>query len=162
MILLSPNFTLDEFTRSQTAERTGKPIVVELDSPVFINLQYLCMTLLQPIRTALGAVVISSGFRPDWLNRMVGGSPRSDHLTGLAADIIVPGRTPMEVAQAINGMNLGYKQLINEFGRWVHISSPGPGVAPRRQNLTIWNDGRGTRTTEGLHAVADLQARVTA
>lgn len=159
---LSPHFTLDEFTRSQTAERMGRPIVVAPDSEEFRNLQYLCMTLLEPLREALGPVVISSGYRPGWLNAAVGGSSRSDHLTGLAADIIVPGRTPMEVAQAVNAMNLGYKQLINEFGRWVHISSPGPGVAPRRQNLTIWNDGRGTRTTEGLHAVADLQARVTA
>ncbi|GFM34207.1 D-Ala-D-Ala carboxypeptidase family metallohydrolase [Desulfovibrio subterraneus] len=157
-VLLSPHFSLDEFTASQTAERMGRQIVVEPGSDVFRNLQHLCLTLLQPIREALGPVVISSGYRPPWLNEQIGGSPRSDHMSGLAADITVPGKTALEVAEAIRGMGLGFKQLINEHGRWVHIAAPEPGEIPRRQELTIWKDGTRSRTTEGLHAVADLQA----
>lgn len=160
-ISLSPNFFLDEFTRSQTAERFGHPIVVEPGSTFFNNLQYLCLTLLQPIREALGPISISSGYRPKWLNDHIGGSPSSDHLTGLAADIIVPGRSPLDVARFISSQNLGYKQLINEHDRWVHIATPGAGIAPRRQNLTIWHNGERNQTTEGLFLARDLRDHVT-
>jgi hypothetical protein len=156
-ISLSPNFFLDEFTRSQTAERFGHPIEVELGSTVFNNLQFLCLTLLQPIREALGPITISSGYRPKWLNDHIGGSPSSDHLTGLAADIIVPGRNPLDVARFISSQNLGYKQLINEHDRWVHIASPGPDTMPRRQELTIWHNGQQNLTTNGLHSVTELR-----
>lgn len=162
-ISLSPNFFLDEFTRSQTAERFGHPIEVEPGSTVFTNLQYLCLTLLQPIREALGPIVISSGYRPTWLNDHIGGSSSSDHLTGLAADIIVPGRSPLDVARFISSQkNLGYKQLINEHDRWVHIASPGPANTPRRQDLTIWNNGQRNVTTEGLHSAQELRSRMMA
>lgn len=168
-ISLSPNFFLDEFTRSQTAERFGHPIEVEPGSTVFTNLQYLCLTLLQPIREALGPIVISSGYRPKWLNDHIGGSSSSDHLTGLAADIIVPGRSPLDVARFISSQkNLGYKQLINEHDRWVHIAAHNPGnpgspaAAPRRQNLTIWHNGQRNVTTEGLHSALELRSRMMA
>ena len=81
----------------------------------------------------------------------------TDHLTGLAADIIVPGRNPLDVARFISSQNLGYKQLINEHDRWVHIASPGPDTMPRRQELTIWHNGQQNLTTEGLHSVTELR-----
>jgi len=150
---LSANFFLDEFTRSETAARQGRAILVPLDSPVFLNLQYLCVTLLQPIREALGPVQITSGFRPEWLNLQVGGSRTSDHCKGLAADFVVAGMTPLEACRAICRMNLGYKQLIHEFGRWAHISTPGPGLASVRQDLTAMKaDGR-TLYVNGLQPV---------
>lgn len=150
---LSENFFLDEFTRSETAARMGRPVLAPIDSPVFLNLQYLCATLLQPIRDALGPVQITSGYRPEWLNVQVGGSRTSDHCQGLAADFVVSGMTPLEACRAICSMNLGYKQLIHEFGRWVHISTPGPGAAPVRQDLTAVSSGGRTLYVNGIQPV---------
>ncbi|MGE4554462.1 MAG: D-Ala-D-Ala carboxypeptidase family metallohydrolase [Desulfovibrionaceae bacterium] len=154
-VQLSEHFFLDEFTRSATAARLGRPVEVAPDSAVFLNLQHLCFVLLEPVRQALGPVHITSGYRPEWLNALVGGSPRSDHCRGLAADFVVPGMTPLAACQAVSRMNLGYRQLIHEFGRWVHVSSPGPGAAPQRQDLTALHTGGRTRYLGGLVPVPE-------
>ena len=98
-IKLSPNFYLDEFTRSQVAVRHDITISVEPDSLVLENLRRLCVNVLQPLREALGPVHVTSGYRPLAVNILVGGSSRSQHIDGLAADIVVSGYTPFEVCQ---------------------------------------------------------------
>ncbi|SHI60352.1 D-Ala-D-Ala carboxypeptidase family metallohydrolase [Halodesulfovibrio aestuarii] len=136
--LLSPNFYLDEFCRSQTAERMGRPIIVEPGAEIQENLQHLCVTLVQPLRDELGVpIIVTSGYRPEWLNEYIGGSPTSDHIKGLAGDLIVPGLPPLQVAQTIVRLNLPFKQVIHEYGSWVHASVPCIGDAPLRQQLTI-------------------------
>lgn len=47
-------------------------------------------------------VIINSGYRSPKHNEAVGGVPNSQHLTGRAADIRIPGLTPTEIAQSIN------------------------------------------------------------
>lgn len=123
-IQLSTNFYLDEFTRSQTAARHGIDMSVSLGGVVYINLRRLCHRVLQPLRRALGPVHVTSGYRPAKLNRLIGGSATSQHLTGQAADIVVTGCSPLEVAQWLRDNVKGYDQLIHEFGEWVHVSVP--------------------------------------
>ena len=58
--------------------------------------------LLQRIRDHFGAAVtINSAYRTAAHNAQVGGAPRSQHMQGTAADIVVSGATPLEVAQYV-------------------------------------------------------------
>ena len=77
-IALSPHFYLDEFTVSQTAERFG---IGMIPSEAVINhLRTLCRELLQPLREALGPVVITSGYRPP-LNSIADSAAQTPALT---------------------------------------------------------------------------------
>jgi hypothetical protein len=69
---LSPHFTLEELTISQTAVRKGIDNTPTLE--VCTNLEALCGNVLERIRDLVCApIVISSGFRSLALNRRVGG-----------------------------------------------------------------------------------------
>lgn len=146
---LSPNFTLNELQVSQTAARRGLSNVAP---PWAVpELQRLAQTVLQPLRDHLGRpVVVSSGWRSPAVNAAVGGAVNSDHMQGRAADITVPGMTPLEVAQAIRGLNLPFSQLIHEFRAWVHVSIPPVGQAPKRELLTAIRGPGGTVYERGL------------
>lgn len=150
--MLSPNFSLEELTRSQTAVRHGidnTPSDEQLD-----NLTRLCMTVLQPLRTALGApIMVTSGLRIKALNEMIGGSSDSDHLYGCAADIVAVGFSPLQVARILEGHleDWPIRQVIHEFGRWVHVSTTRKREEePRRELLTATRFDGQTRYVEGL------------
>jgi hypothetical protein len=141
-IQLSAHFTLEEFTSSQTAARKS---IDNTPSPEIVTHLRATAALLERVRAILGnvPVIISSGYRSPALNAIVGGVPSSAHLSGRAADILVPTfGTPMEVCSAIEPhvAELGIDQLIFEFEAWTHI---GTADQPRRQVLTI--DRFGTR-----------------
>lgn len=142
---LSNNFSLSEFTRSQTAENSGvdnTPNAFQLE-----NLKLLAASL-QVIRDKIGVpITISSGFRSEALNRLVKGSPTSAHSHGLAADIHAASYSAKEFAQFIDGCGVRFDQLILERvngKEWVHL---GIGGLDRRQVLTF--DGRSY--TSGLN-----------
>ncbi len=135
-IPLSKNFYLHEFTRSQTAARHGINMSVIEGGIIYSNLRNLCLNVLQPLRNHFGTVHITSGYRPPKLNKRIGGSSNSQHLYGLAADIVVPGVSPLEVAQWIKANCKGYDQVIHEFGEWVHVSVASRNRAARNQSLT--------------------------
>lgn len=146
---LTPNFTLEEMTVSQEAARRGIPNVPGQDQ--IDALRRLCRDILEPLREALGKpIVISSGFRSQTINATVGGSKTSDHLYGRAADIIVPGYTPLAVAKKIVELQLPFKQVIEEFGSWVHVSIPEAGAAPKREQLTAIRRAGRTVYEKGL------------
>ena len=139
---LSPNFTLDELTASQTAARKGldnTPNATEVANLVRVA------ALLEEVRALLKKpILVNSGFRSKAVNDAVGSRDTSQHRIGCAADIRVPGMTPREVVEACIAANIGYDQIIEEFGSWTHISVPNTAsTAPRRQALTI--DRQGTR-----------------
>lgn len=118
---LSNHFTIDELTVSQEAARNG--ISNAPNEDVIENLRKLCAKVLEPLRMSLGTpVIVSSGYRSPEINKMIGGSPTSQHMTGQAADIIVPGLTAQELFHTIIDLNLPYDQVIEEFSRWVHVS----------------------------------------
>lgn len=154
---LTKDFFLDEFTRSDLAARRGQEIVVEVGSEIHNHLLHLCETILQPLREGLGRpVTVLSGYRPEWLNAAVGGSRSSDHMLGLAADIVVPGVPPLEVCRHAASLGLPYRQLIHEYGRWTHLSAPRPGQDAARQELTAHKVGGRTRYAPGLHSLESL------
>ena len=139
---LSTNFTLDELIASQTAARKGldnTPNATEVANLVRVA------ALLEEVRALLNKpILINSGFRSKAVNDAVGSRDTSQHRIGCAADIRVPGMTPREVVEACIKANIGYDQIIEEFGSWVHISVPdSPSRPPRKQALTI--DRQGTR-----------------
>lgn len=118
---LSEHFVLAEFLVSETAARRG--IANEPTPEIIDNLRRLCQLVLEPLRVKLvRPVVITSGYRSLALNRAVGGSPTSHHTQGRAADLIVPGMSPLAVCQAANQLKLPCGQIIHEFGRWAHLS----------------------------------------
>lgn len=123
-VRLADNFTLLEFLRSRTARRNHVDNRIPLDcrpGQPFRNLLTLAETVLQPLRDEFGPVVVTSGYRCAELNRLVGGEDDSQHLFGQAADILVSGVTPYDVARWI-AANLSFDQLILEHQEWVHVS----------------------------------------
>ena len=140
---LTPHFTLEELTASETADRLG--IDNQPDSMSLLNLKRLAETLEQ-VKTLLGGkpVMVNSGFRSLPVNRAVGSKDTSQHTIGCAADIRIPGLTPDQVVRAIIASDIAYDQVIREFDRWTHISvSSSAGTLPRKQALII--DKSGTR-----------------
>lgn len=122
---LSEHFSLSEFVVSQTAIRKG--IDNTPPSEAIINLQQLCIHVLEPIRNALGVVHISSGYRCQELNEAIGGAKTSQHIEGKASDIVVNDIPVDVVFDYIKRSNIDFDQMINEFdGAWLHISyNPG-------------------------------------
>jgi zinc D-Ala-D-Ala carboxypeptidase len=140
---LTPHFTLEELTASETAERNGwdnTPNDQEL-----ANLGRLAAFLEQVKEVLAGKpIMISSGLRTKKVNDAVGSKDSSQHRIGCAADFKVPGMTPDEVVKAIVASGIGYDQVIREFDRWTHISIPNSiNFSPRGQALII--DKAGTR-----------------
>lgn len=148
---LSSNFELDEFLRSETAARMGR-LITDPPQEVIDNLAELCINILEPARSLCGnrAVTPLSGYRPRWLNHLVGGANDSDHILGGAADIRVFGLTPLEVCTTIAHSDLPFRQLILEFGAWTHISKPRNGEVPRREVLTAKKVGGRTIYEQGI------------
>jgi hypothetical protein len=123
---LSPNFSLAEFTKSQTAERKG--LDNNPSEEHLVAAQSLFLMVVQKVRDHFGPTVINSGYRGPELNEAVGGSSKSQHCKGEAVDIEVPGVPNATVAEWIRD-NLDFDQLILEFytpgipdSGWVHVS----------------------------------------
>lgn len=144
-------FHLEEFTVSAQASRLGRELVLP---PEFApNVARLVNSCLDPLREHLGRpIVVLSGYRPEWLNTLVGGSTGSAHMEARAADFIVPGLTLMEVAKAVLELSLPFDQLILEFPPtgWVHVGVAKVGEMPRRQVLTALRGPDKTTRYTGL------------
>ena len=123
---LSRNFSLAELTKSEVAIRRN--IDNTPSDEVTSNLKRLVANVLQPVRDKFGPLVISSGYRSTQLNLAIGGSSRSDHILGMAADVEAPGLDNKQLAIYIRD-NFKFTQLILEFytegdpnSGWVHVS----------------------------------------
>lgn len=126
---LTQNFSLEELTRSDTAERKGidnSPTAEHIH-----NLAALCENVLQPLRDKVKhSIRVTSGYRSEKLNNAIGGSKTSEHSFGKAADIklIIDGENKSELLYlSILEMGIPFRQMIWEFGdeetpSWVHIS----------------------------------------
>lgn len=122
-------FELDEFLRSNTAKEKhiqntpGKFEIID-------NLRELRDTILNPLREDWGSgIIVSSGFRCEELNKVVGGSKTSVHPFGLAVDI-QPANGELEdfikfcTKWFQSHPEIGFDQVIKErsgYKRWVHI-----------------------------------------
>ena len=124
---LSNNFSLNELTRSQTAER--KCIDNTPSAEHQENLKSLCTHVLQRVRDHFGKVVtVSSGYRSPELCIAIGSKTTSQHAKGEAADFEIFGVSNKELADWIHN-NINYDQLILEFWSpenpnkgWIHCS----------------------------------------
>lgn len=140
---LTANFSLEELTRSEAADRNGWDNIP--NEQEVANLKRLA-ELLQQVKSAVGGkpVMINSGFRSKRVNDAVGSKDSSQHRLGCAADIRVPGIKPREVVEACIAAGVPFDQIILEFDSWTHISVPNtPEFKPRGSKLII--DKSGTR-----------------
>lgn len=127
MILLSPHFTVHEFTRSATAIRKG--IDNTPTAEVLENLKLLAESL-ERVRSILNRPLhITSGYRSPKLNAAIGSKPTSAHVKGLAADFECPSfGTPEAIMKELvkHSKEIGYDKIILEFppDGWIHLSVP--------------------------------------
>lgn len=125
---LSDNLTLAEVLKSQAAVRHGidnSPTVTHL-----IALKAVARNIFQPLRDHFGVpIAVTSGYRSEALNKLIGGSPSSQHSKGEALDLdadVYGGITNADIFYFIKD-HLVFDQLIFEFGTeenpaWVHAS----------------------------------------
>ena len=146
---LTENFSLNELTKSQTAERKGIDNTPSTEHQE--NLKSLCEMILQPIRDHFGQVVsVSSGYRSPELCVAIGSSTKSQHASGCAADFEIFGVSNKELADYINE-NLDYDQLILEYWKgedepnsgWGHCSYTNG--SNRKQYLRAYKENGSTK-----------------
>lgn len=130
---LTEHFNLEELKYSSTAKQKGfknEPTQDHIE-----NLKLLCEYVLEPIREKIGCpLVISSGYRSEKVNALVGGSKTSQHILGQAADIQIFDKKLTNadlfntIVEMIRSGELQIGQCIAEkVGgeiTWVHISTP--------------------------------------
>ena len=133
---LTEHFTLEELTATSHRQFDNTPNDAEL-----ANLIQLA-EFLEQVKEVLGGkpVMINSGFRSKAVNDSVGSKDSSQHRTGCAADIRVPGMAPDAVVRALVASDLKFDQVIRAFDAWTHVSIS---EKPRRAALII--DRSGTR-----------------
>jgi uncharacterized protein YcbK (DUF882 family) len=66
-------------------------------------------------------IIVNCGYRCQWHNTEVGGSPNSQHLRGLAADIRVDGLKPVEVARFAEQIEAFKSSGIGIYKTFVHL-----------------------------------------
>jgi zinc D-Ala-D-Ala carboxypeptidase len=138
---LTEHFTLDELTVSEVGARQG---LDNTPPPLMLPVLRTTALGLELVRKkALGdhPIIVTSGYRSPLVNQAVGGSKRSQHLRGEAADFICPGfGTPLDVCRRIIEVDsIPFDQLIWEH-TWVHISFVQDGA--RRSVLTLLPNGK--------------------
>lgn len=116
---ISGNFSYREFEHSTTADHYGILNVINT-TEVRDSVKALVDEVLQPLRDAWGKpLAINSGYRSEELNRVIGGSPTSQHLRGEAADVACD--TPLDLAKLVTELKLPFDQMIL-YPNFVHIS----------------------------------------
>jgi len=141
---LSPNFTLEELTTTNTG-LNNTPNADEIE-----RLKLLA-AFMEKVRAVLGnkSISVNSAFRSAAVNNAVGGVPNSAHRLGYACDFVCPSfGTPLDVCRALDAAGTAgtivFDQLIQE-GTWTHISrdQTGNGTgAPRKMRLTLIGPGQ--------------------
>lgn len=100
---MTKNFNIDEFK----CKGNLRGCSCEMPDEVYKNIQELAENL-QIIRDELQEPIkINSAYRCENHNRKIGGSSKSQHVKGKAADIVVKNLTPDEVANALDNLQQG-------------------------------------------------------
>jgi zinc D-Ala-D-Ala carboxypeptidase len=136
---LTPNFSLEQLIRSETAERER---IDNTPAPEILKNLRLLARGLEQVRTLIGFPLdISSGYRCPRLNSRVGGAKTSQHTRGQAADFTCAEYgPPLAIIKTIRDSGIEFDQCILEYARWVHISFT---AAPRGTVLTIYDPKEG-------------------
>lgn len=89
------------------------------DGEKLVKLDSTLLNKLQILRDKIGKpIIINSGYRTKRYNEKVGGSPKSQHMLGKAADIKINGLTPDEIA--IKAEKIGFGG-IGIYKTFVHL-----------------------------------------
>lgn len=111
---LTANFNLSEF-----GSKDGEPVPDSL----IPNVQELAENL-QVLRDNVQApITVNSGYRSPAHNKAVGGAPKSQHLEGNAADIVVKGLSANRVADIIEdliGLGLMRNGGLGRYNTFTH------------------------------------------
>ena len=79
-------FTIAELCASETAKKYN---IDNTPNPIIISHLQQLINFLNPLREAWGsAIKVTSGYRCDKLNNMVGGSKTSSHMIGYGVDLV--------------------------------------------------------------------------
>ncbi len=135
---ISDHFTLEELTRTEVR---GLAEQNKAEAVEFIpNLKRVADELLEPIRSMLHNVPIHihSGFRCYDLNEAIGGSPRSQHMLGMAADFSIEDTPLLDALHIIAASDIRFNQLLIE-NECLHISLPYENTV--LGEVAYWNAG---------------------
>lgn len=144
------------FTVNELCCSTSHPSLVEIPkegSDEYNNIKNLIENLLDPVRAALGQpITVTSGYRPTALNKAVGGSKTSNHVTGCAADCHMGNNSTdnVKIIEALLSLNIPHDEYIVEYAvfgkdgslvscKWVHLALRPSG---NRSKLLFTTDGR--------------------
>lgn len=121
-------FTFDELLHSNIAEQNyidNLPPKSER-AKVFCNLLVIVDNLLEPIREKFAVpMIITSGYRCEKLNKLLGGKKSSQHMKGEAVDFYFKGFSKKEMVEAFFEIaeTFNFDQLICYRKRgFIHIS----------------------------------------
>lgn len=119
---ISKHISYTEATRSSAAKAANienKPGVVEIAA-----MKLLAEKVFEPLRVWYGKpIIINSFYRSSHVNKLVGGSKSSQHVSGQAIDITAGSKEENKKLFDWLNKNVEYDQLINEYNySWVHVS----------------------------------------
>ena len=129
-------FTIEELTRSNTAEEHGIDNTPTKEARE--KLVALVDNVLDPLREMYGKpIIVNSGYRCPQLNAAVGGAKNSQHMRGEAADITAGSKEENKKLFELIRERLPFDQLLNESDySWVHVSYVSP-ERNRKQTLNL-------------------------
>lgn len=108
-VKLSENFSVKEFKCNDGNDK----VLIDEKLP----------ELLQKMRDKYGKISITSAYRTEAYNSKVGGSPRSQHLYGTAADVVIKGCKDLEEA-AEYAKNIGFSGVgLNAYKKFLHLDT---------------------------------------
>jgi len=138
-------FSWSEFCASSTVSPELIAVALQKRPEHQAAIVALCAAVLDPLRDALGAIRITSGYRTDALNTAIGGSKTSEHLVGRAADIVlVQDHETGKIADVARRLRLPVRQFLEyhpTHGGHVHVSYSGAAGPPKREYLYRIADG---------------------
>lgn len=106
------------------------------------NMILLVDKVLDPLRGKVGAIQINSGYRTPAHNKEIGGSPTSQHITGMACDIF-PIQEDIDTVFSMIIREFKYDQVILEKNsrgsRWIHISYNKKGNRQKAMTASVTN-----------------------